>query len=225
MDEQWCGYDYYRLTLDGHEAGTVQGTRERPVRPDCLTPDFRALAEPLVMREGFADPLRRLQYRDACYTKIPRALRFNDRISMRASTELREPFLDHRLFELALRQPRERKITAAANKWMVRQIATQLLPDKIVEAPKRALQTPQREWLRGPLKAWTQECLEQALISHGGAWFDRESLIREWRSFCDGASDNSFYVWQWISLALMTKSNRFLGKDESPKGAPVFAAV
>jgi len=72
---------------------------------------------------------------------------------MRASTELREPFLDHRLFELAFRQPSERKIGesggSAQGKKMLREIVAPLLPEGVCEAPKRALQTPQREWLRG----------------------------------------------------------------------------
>ncbi|MGH9802135.1 MAG: asparagine synthase-related protein, partial [Blastocatellia bacterium] len=94
----------------------------------------------------FNDRLRDLQYRDARFTKIPRALRFNDRISMRSSTELREPFLDHRLFELALRQPPERKLNGEQNKLMLRQIVREMLPVNVVEAPKRPVQTPQREW-------------------------------------------------------------------------------
>src|SRR6185436_18737296 len=102
----------------------------------------------------FDDRLRNLQYRDARFTKIPRALRFNDRVSMRASTELREPFLDHRLFELALRQPADRKIGPDTGKRLLRQMVVRMLPDSVVNAPKRPLQTPQREWLRGPLRDW-----------------------------------------------------------------------
>ena len=26
---------------------------------------------------------------------------------------------------------------------------------------------------------------------------------RSWKEYCAGISDNSFYVWQWINLALM----------------------
>ena len=110
LDEQWAGYDYYQTSNNGEAPSIVQGTRESPVRPNCLLTEFRALAEPLVPAKPFPDLLRNLQYRDIRYTKIPRALRFNDRVSMRSSNELREPFLDHRLFELALGQPPERKI-------------------------------------------------------------------------------------------------------------------
>jgi asparagine synthase (glutamine-hydrolysing) len=206
MDEQWGGYDYYRSALDGTRAGIVQGIKENPVRPECLTPEFRVLAKPFEAPTLFSDPLRNLQYRDTRYTKIPRALRFNDRVSMRASTELREPFLDHRLFELALRQPPERKIANGQHKWLLRQIAQRLLPDRIAEAPKRSLSTPQREWLRGPLRKWAGERIEESLAMIGGTWLDRDGVRANWQHYCEGFSDNSFYIWQWISLGLMMET-------------------
>jgi asparagine synthase (glutamine-hydrolysing) len=148
--------------------------------------------------------LRNLQYRDIRYTKIPRALRFNDRISMRSSTELREPFLDHRLFEIALRQPSSRKISNGKGKWMLRQITANLLPGGIVEAPKRPLQTPQREWLRGPLRQWAGEMIEAGLAQWGGSWLDAARVRSQWTGYCAGEGDNSFFVWQWIGLGLMS---------------------
>jgi asparagine synthase (glutamine-hydrolysing) len=201
MDEQWAGYDYYVSALHGQPPPTLQGA-VRPVRPECLAPEFLALAEPWTPPQPFPDGLRNAQYRDARYTKIPRALRFNDRISMRASTELREPFLDHRLFELALRQPPDRKINGA-RKWLLRRIAGRLVPQGIAEAPKRPLQTPQREWLRGPLREWAQDSIEQALALAGGSWLLPDRVRAAWRSYLDGMDDNSFYIWQWISLGMM----------------------
>jgi asparagine synthase (glutamine-hydrolysing) len=206
MDEQWAGYDYYQAAMDGTAAGLVQGAKEAPVRPECLTPEFRALAEAFEPPQPFPDQLRNLQYRDARYTKIPRALRFNDRVSMKSSTELREPFLDHRLFELAVRQPFERKIADGTRKWLLRQMARQLLPDGVVEAPKRPLQTPQREWLRGPLQRWAGDRIEESLDAYGKTWLDADAVRSTWRNYCDRASDNSFYIWQWINLGLMVET-------------------
>jgi len=122
---------------------------------------------------------------------------------LRCSVELREPFLDHRLFELALRQPAERKIANGTRKWMLRRIARKLLPNEIVEAPKRPLQTPQREWLRGPLMPWANDMIESALSRWSGSWLDEPMVRSEWQQYREGRSDNSFFVWQWISLGLM----------------------
>lgn len=202
MDEQWAGYDYYRTFESQSGAPLVQGTRTSPVRPECLKPEFASLAEPFEAPCPFPDTLRNLQYRDARFTKLPRALRFNDRVSMRSSTELREPFLDHRLFELALRQPPKRKIQGDTGKWMLRRMAARLAPANLLESPKRALQTPQREWLRGPLASWADEKINNATTVAGGEWIDRERANKKWAEFREGAGDNSFFVWQWINLAL-----------------------
>jgi asparagine synthase (glutamine-hydrolysing) len=205
MDEQWAGYDYYRSAAPVGASMPLQGSTDAPVRPECLTPEFRALAQPLSAAAPFGDHLRNLQYQDTC-TKIPRALRFNDRISMRVSTELREPFLDHRLFELAMRQGADRKIAGGTGKWLLRQIAASHLPGRIVEAPKRPLQTPQREWLRGPLHEWATALIDEAVHGRGAPWLDGAAVRADWTRFCEGRSDNSFYVWQWISLGLMQRT-------------------
>ncbi|MES1242673.1 MAG: asparagine synthase (glutamine-hydrolyzing) [Acidobacteriota bacterium] len=210
MDEQWAGYDYYRKAVNG-AASLVQGTVQSPVRPCCLAPGLRDLAEKPALPAPFPDDLRNLQYRDLRYTKLPRALRFNDRVSMRASTELREPFLDHRVVELAVRQPAERKIRGSRQKWMLRDRVGELLPRGVVEAPKRPLQTPQREWLRGPLRSWAGGEIERALAAFPD-WLDADAVRQEWRGYCAGEGDNSFFVWQWISLGLLAGVDRLGGR-------------
>lgn len=208
LDEQWAGYDYYAAaTTTGAQTSVVQGTREKPTRAECLQPDFRALAKPLAAPQPFADRVRNLQYRDVRYTKIPRAMRFNDRVSMRSSTELREPFLDHRLVELAFGQPATRKISGGVRKKMLREIARKVVPQTLSEAPKRPLQTPQREWLREDLKDWTHAHIENALRLHGASWLDKTAVETAWQKFARGESDNSFYVWQWIGLSLIAQTS------------------
>ncbi|MBV9081684.1 MAG: asparagine synthase (glutamine-hydrolyzing) [Acidobacteriaceae bacterium] len=206
MDEQWAGYDYYERLAQGQGHGPVQGSRNRAVRPECLSAEFRKRAVDTEFAAPFPDGLRNRQYQDIRYTKIPRALRFNDRISMRCSTELREPFMDHRLFELALLQPAHRKLRAGQRKYLLRRITSRLLPEAIVEAPKRPVQTPQREWLRGRLRDWAEAHIHLALKRYAGEWLDRENVKRAWREYETGGDDNSFYIWQWISLGLATRS-------------------
>jgi asparagine synthase (glutamine-hydrolysing) len=206
MDEQLAGYDYYRVDGRHSDMPVVQGSLSSPIRPQCLRPEFAILADSFEAPQPFPDALRNLQYRDAAFTKMPRALRFNDRVSMRCSTELREPFLDHRLFELAFRQPEGRKIHDETGKWMLRTIASRLLPADLVAAPKRPIQTPQREWLRGPLSGWAEECIRNATSVAGGEWVDTNRALADWHRFKAGEGDNSFFVWQWINLGLASAS-------------------
>jgi asparagine synthase (glutamine-hydrolysing) len=207
MDEQWAGYDYYRSPATTMTAAPVQGTTTPPFRSECLTPEFRALAEPFEPPQLFTDRLRNLQLRDALFTKIPRALRFSDRVSMRSSNELREPFLDHRLFELALRQPADRKIQDGTGKWLLRRIVAGALPPSVVTAPKRPLQTPQREWLRGPLHGWATGLIEEGLRQCSG-WLDADAVRASVERYRDEGGDSSIHIWQWLSIgALLGRSS------------------
>jgi len=204
LDEGWAGYDYYQnaASVDASIA-PVQGSQDPSTKPECLAPSFASLAARPAFRKLAAGALASLQYRDIRFAKIPRAMRFADRVSMLSSRELREPFLDHRIVELGLRQPCQRKLRNGHGKHLVRRVAEQILPHGVREAPKRALQTPQREWLRGPLRPWATDCIDLALAGPAGDWFRPQTVRAEWARYCSSASDNSFFVWQWISVGLL----------------------
>ena len=196
MDEQWAGYDYY---TQNNEA-TIQGVQESPYKMNMLSASFLAKAIKPLYPKPFEDELLNKQYRDLFYTKIPRALRFNDRISMMHSTELREPFLDYRLVEFAFSLPLDFKIKNGQTKFMLRKIAAEYLAEDLVFAPKRALQTPQREWLADDLKGWVKQCFKELENSSYSRWFDKESVNKELNSYFEGNIQSSFHIWQSINL-------------------------
>ncbi len=216
MDEQWAGYDYYARALGGGPIGTVQGASDSPVRAECLVPEFRELAAGAAAPTPYPDALRNAQYRDLRYTKLPRALRFNDRASMRSSVELREPFLDHRLVELAFRQPSHHKLAHGVHKRLLRDLAAELIPDGLAEAPKRPVQTPQREWLRGPLSDWAQERIAAALTIAGGSWLDADAVSKAWKEFESGRTSTSYFVWQWVSAGMLLAGSRVSETSRAP---------
>lgn len=200
MDEQWAGYDYYT----SRQENTIQGVgRNNPFRTNVLAPEFAALAEKSSYPEPFDNRLQNLQYRDLFYTKIPRALRFNDRISMAYSTELREPFLDYRLVEFAVAQPENFKINNGTGKFLLREILKPMVPKDISYAPKRPLQTPQREWLAEDLRPFVEAQLENLKNSPFSEWFNHKELEKEWKHYLAGDRESSFHVWQWVNLSLL----------------------
>lgn len=199
MDEQWAGYDYY--TQDNE--ATIQGITDSPFKSNMLSASFLAKAEKPVYPKPFDDAVLNKQYRDLFYTKIPRALRFNDRISMAFSTELRESFLDYRLVEFAFSLPLDYKIRNGSRKFMLREIASEYLATDLVFAPKRALQTPQREWLAEDLVPWVSQCFATIEKSSFLDWFNKEELKRELHLYFDGNRQSSFHIWQCISFCEM----------------------
>lgn len=207
VDESWAGYDYYRRASQvSLSHGVVQGTQhDAHKETSFLQAGFFDLAPSWTVDYPFEDSVLNLQYRDIAHTKITRAMRFADRVSMQYSRELREPFLDHRLVELGLRQPTCRRIRDGQGKWLVRQVAADLLPSTISEAPKRPVQTPQREWLRGPLANWADLQIRKGLSGWGRDWLDERAILDFWRRYRDQGADNSFPIWQWINLGLMQR--------------------
>ncbi|MDI1323114.1 MAG: asparagine synthase (glutamine-hydrolyzing) [Algoriphagus sp.] len=198
-DEAWAGYDYYFKSGDF----LVQGVKSSPVKPDALNQDFLSLDQQTAFPSPFEENLLNLQYRDLFYTKIPRALRFNDRMSMAYSTELREPFLDYRLVEYVFSRPGEFKVKDGIQKWLLRKIAGKYLGDQITLAPKRPLQTPQREWLGEELKDWAGDRI--VWLASENNWFEKNTVLRHWDEYLKGDRDNSFYIWQWINAAEILK--------------------
>ena len=194
MDEAWAGYDYYF----NQSGSVIQGVSTSPVRPEVLVDSFRVHAEKDSYPKPFASELQNMQYRDLFYTKIPRALRFNDRISMLHGTELREPFLDYRIVELAFAQKDEVKFNQGKTKWMLRQISQELLANQVALAPKRPLQTPQREWIANELNAYISDKINAFSQLD---FVNQEKVHQIWNEYNNGNQDNSFYIWQWINLA------------------------
>ncbi|PKD21118.1 asparagine synthetase [Salegentibacter salinarum] len=201
MDEQWAGYDYYQ---NPGTTATIQGTgKMSPFRVKVLNDDFKELAKKPGYPTPFDNDLQNLQYRDLFYTKIPRALRFNDRISMAYSTELREPFLDYRMVEFAFSQPKTYKIHNGIQKYLIREILKEIAPQDLSYAPKRPLQTPQREWVGNELKDFTEENIEKLRYSKISYWFNFEEMQREWNNYKAGDNQSSFHIWQWINAGLL----------------------
>jgi asparagine synthase (glutamine-hydrolysing) len=205
MDEGWGGYEYYQCadSID-FSSGPVQGSKSSNTLEGFLKKEALESIGKFELPRYHTDSITNLQIRDLVSSKIPRAMRFADRNSMTYSLELREPFLDYRLIELGLRQLRDRKINNGEGKYLIRKLASKLIPKGVVEAPKRALQTPQREWLANELQPWVLQTwdLNKSELSK---WFNHNDLLDRYHAYCKEMPDNSFYIWQVSNFALLQR--------------------
>jgi len=197
MDEIAGGYDYY----SNNSNNIIQGISCSPFKTNVLNEDFLNLAQKDEMEIKFISNLQNLQYRDLFKTKLPRDLRMTDRISMAYSIEMREPFLDHNLVEMGFSLPDNYKIREGKTKWIMREILKEYIDKSIAEAPKRPIQTPQREWLSNDLKIWVIETIKIALKKSD--WLIKNEVEKELDIFFKKDNSNSFYIWQWLSIGLM----------------------
>jgi len=101
---------------------------------------------------GFRDPIDLMARQDFAGWLPDNLLERGDRMSMASSLELRPPFLDRRLIELAFRLPSAFKVRGGETKWILKEVAARHLPTEIVHRPKVGFRVPLGAWFRGGLR-------------------------------------------------------------------------
>jgi asparagine synthase (glutamine-hydrolysing) len=122
-----------------------------------------------------------------------------DRMSMAASLELRPPFLDHRLVELALRLPSSFKVRSGETKWIVKQVADRHLPSTITRRRKVGFKVPLDAWLRTELRDVTRDLLLSEESQLSGV-VDRQEVQRLLTLHDTGRRNEEIRIWTLLSL-------------------------
>jgi asparagine synthase (glutamine-hydrolysing) len=147
-----------------------------------------------------ASPLNRMLYVDAKVWLPDDLLIKADKMTMANALELRVPFLDHKLVEFAAALPDDRKLNGSG-KAILRQAMRGILPDAIIDRPKKGFPIPISSWLRGPLRQFTRD----HLLSRGsacGSFLDRSATARVVEEHCQGRADRSQEIWTLLVFEL-----------------------
>ena len=94
------------------------------------------------------DPVTRMQYTDLHLWMVGDILLKADKMSMANSLELRVPFLDKEVFEVARHIPVECRADADHTKMALRGAAARSIPEKTADKKKLGFPVPVRAWLR-----------------------------------------------------------------------------
>jgi len=113
---------------------------------------------------------------------------------MSVSLETRAPFLDHRIAEVAWRLPLHMKIRDGQGKWALRQVLYKYVPRDLIERPKAGFGIPLGEWLRGPLRGWAEDLLNQDRLQSEG--YLNPTLVRKtWQQHLSQRYDWPHHLW------------------------------
>jgi asparagine synthase (glutamine-hydrolysing) len=179
-------------------------------RAELYTDEFLAAlpdADPLgFLSEGF----RRSATRDSItatsladlVTYLPCDLMTKvDIASMAHGLECRQPFLDHRVVELAVRMPRLEKFRWGRGKRILLKAFADLVPDKVRRRPKMGFGVPLDHWFRGPLAGLAREVLtDPAAVGRG--MFREDTVTRLLDEHLVGRFDHSYRLWALLFLEL-----------------------
>ncbi|HCU88607.1 MAG TPA: asparagine synthase (glutamine-hydrolyzing) [Gammaproteobacteria bacterium] len=117
-----------------------------------------------------------------------------DRASMGESLEVRVPFLDHRVVEHAWRIPLNLKVRGNDSKWLLKQVLFRFVPKGLIDRPKMGFGVPIDEWLRGPMRAWAEDLLEERVLADQG-FFHAAEVRQTWDQHLSGTVDCQHLLW------------------------------
>jgi asparagine synthase (glutamine-hydrolysing) len=122
-----------------------------------------------------------------------------DVATMAMSLEARCPFVDYHLVEWAMRLPVRYKIRGGQTKYLLKKALCRHLPPALVYRPKVGFGVPVAQWLRGPLRSWSYDLLNDASLV-GRLPLERERLIKLADLHMSGARDAHPILWAVLML-------------------------
>ncbi len=130
-----------------------------------------------------------------------------DRASMGVGLESRMPFLDHRVFEFAWRLPLTMKMRNGEGKWLLRQVLYKYVPQEMMNRPKAGFGVPIDVWLRGPLREWAEELLEETRLKREG-FFNPLPIREKWEEHLSEKRNWYYYLWDVLMFQAWLEKER-----------------
>ena len=151
------------------------------------------LTKPYYDKVKNLDDTTKMQYIDIHFWLIGDILLKADKMSMAHSLEVRVPFLDRDVFEVARKVPLKYKVTKENTKFAMRQAAHRYLPDMVAEKKKLGFPVPIRIWLKEDKYYNT---VKDAFTSPAAAeFFNVDEIVKLLDDHRNGKNDNSRKIW------------------------------
>ena len=142
-----------------------------------------------------------------------------DRMSMANSLEARAPLLDHHLIEFVARIPYQFKLRNGTGKYLLKQVAADLLPAGVLQKRKQGFAIPIAKWLRTELKELMSDTLSDRSFRERGV-FNESGVRRCVQEHLTGARDHSEPLWLLLTYEMWARrfldSGAMSGRNNAP---------
>jgi asparagine synthase (glutamine-hydrolysing) len=137
-----------------------------------------------------------------------------DRMAMAHSLEVRNPFLDHRVAEFAMRIPAEWKMKARRIKYVTRKLGERYLSRELLYRKKQGFGFPLALWFRGALKGLMLKTVQESHLAADGI-FRRDGMSRLVEEHLGGRIDHNYRLWMIFNLELWYR--HFMEREPVPR--------
>ena len=120
-----------------------------------------------------------------------------DLMSMKKALEVRVPFLDHRVVELAFQMPGSMKLRGLKRKYILLETFKDLLPPSLLHRPKQGFEVPISAWLKKDLNYMLEEYLSPQVLKEQSI-FNPEVVEGLKRDHLQNRRDTSWLLWNLI---------------------------
>ncbi|HEY4552465.1 MAG TPA: asparagine synthase (glutamine-hydrolyzing) [Bacillaceae bacterium] len=154
--------------------------------------DFKDITRPLYQETAGYDPVDRMQYIDIHTWMRGDILLKADKMTMAHSLELRVPFLDKKVFEVASHIPTSLKTADGTTKYILRKAAEGIVPDHVLNRKKLGFPVPIRHWLKDEMHDWVKDIIRNSGTEH---ILDKQYILNLLEDHCQGKMDYSRKIW------------------------------
>jgi asparagine synthase (glutamine-hydrolysing) len=130
-----------------------------------------------------------------------------DRAAMANSLETRVPFLDHRIIEFAWSIPLEHKLKGNMGKHVLREVLYKYVPKELIERPKMGFGIPIDTWLRGPLREWAEDLLDERTLHEDGL-LNVQLVQKRWKEHLNGKRNWQYHLWDILMFQSWLQNHR-----------------
>jgi asparagine synthase (glutamine-hydrolysing) len=86
------------------------------------------------------------------------------------------------------------KLRDGQSKWALRQVLYRYVPREIVERPKSGFGIPVDAWLRGPLRDWAEDLLDERRLRRDGL-LAPGPVRQKWTEHLEGRRSWQYHLW------------------------------
>ncbi|KXL53955.1 asparagine synthetase 1 [Anaerotignum neopropionicum] len=167
--------------------------RERILKKPTGNFHHTRLTKPFYDKVKDQDDVTKMQYIDIHFWLIGDILLKADKMSMAHSLEVRVPFLDRMVFDVARTLPTKYKVNKENTKYAMRQAAHRYLPDMVAEKKKLGFPVPIRIWLK---EDKYYNIVKEAFTSKAAQeFFKTDEIVKYLEEHRAGKADNSRKIW------------------------------